>query len=72
MLVRNISVLMTKILLMSEKEPRWSPGADAAERVRHVVLTQTEPQNAGWIATEADVSTNRLCDVLSFLRPQSK
>jgi len=41
---------------MSEKEPSWPPGADAAERVRHVVLTQTEPQNAGWIATEADVS----------------
>lgn len=41
---------------MSQKEPMWPSGADAAERVRHVVLTQTEPQNAGWIATEADVS----------------
>lgn len=41
---------------MSEKEPSWPPDVDSAERVRHVVLTQTESRNAGWIATEADVS----------------
>ena len=41
---------------MSHNEPKWPSGVDAAERVRHVALTQTEPQNAGWIATEADVS----------------
>ncbi|WP_226042977.1 DUF4208 domain-containing protein [Natrinema sp. DC36] len=29
---------------------------DAADRVRHVALTRTTPQNAGWIAEEADVS----------------
>lgn len=41
---------------MSEKEPRWPDGMDAEERVRHVALTRTRPRNAGWIATEADVS----------------
>ncbi|MFC7044797.1 hypothetical protein ACFQH6_04615 [Halobacteriaceae archaeon GCM10025711] len=41
---------------MSDKEPEWPDGMDAAERVRHVVLTRTEPRNAGWIATEAAVS----------------
>jgi hypothetical protein len=41
---------------MSQKDPQWPSGTDAAARIRHVVLTQTEPQNAGWIATEADVS----------------
>jgi len=41
---------------MSEKEPRWPEGMDAAARVRHVALTRTEPRNAGWIADEADVS----------------
>ena len=47
---------MTKTQLMSKKEPRWPENTDAAERVRHVALTRTEPQNAGWIAEEADVS----------------
>jgi hypothetical protein len=41
---------------MSEKEPTWPDGMDAAERVRHVALTRTEPRNAGWIAEEAAVS----------------
>lgn len=47
---------MTKTLLMSEKEPSWPENTDAAERVRHVALTRTEPRNAGWIAEEAAVS----------------
>jgi predicted ArsR family transcriptional regulator len=34
----------------------WPDDADAAERVRHVALTRTEPRNAGWIAEEANVS----------------
>ncbi|MFP9193860.1 hypothetical protein ACLI4Q_19815 [Natrialbaceae archaeon A-CW1-1] len=29
---------------------------DAADRVRHVALTRTTPQNASWIGEEADVS----------------
>lgn len=41
---------------MSEKEPKWPDEMDAAERVRHVALTRTEPRNAGWIADEAAVS----------------
>lgn len=41
---------------MSEKESSWPDGMDAAERVRHVAVTRTEPRNAGWIADEADVS----------------
>jgi len=41
---------------MSENEPKWPDGMDAAERVRHVALTRTEPHNAGWIAEEAAVS----------------
>jgi hypothetical protein len=52
----TISVWLAKTLPVSQNEPKWPSGVDAAERVRHVVLTQTEPQNAGWIATEADVS----------------
>jgi hypothetical protein len=35
---------------MNEKEPNWPDGMDAAERVRHVAITWTEPRNAGWIA----------------------
>ncbi|WP_332900206.1 DUF7342 family protein [Haladaptatus sp. CMSO5] len=41
---------------MSEKEPAWPDKMDAAERVRHVAITRTEPRNAGWIADEAAVS----------------
>ncbi|WP_336361613.1 DUF7342 family protein [Haladaptatus sp. ZSTT2] len=41
---------------MSEKEPTWPDKTDAAERVRHVAITRTEPRNAGWIADEAAVS----------------
>jgi hypothetical protein len=41
---------------MNEKKPIWPDDMDAGERVRHVALTRTEPQNAGWIATEAAVS----------------
>jgi predicted ArsR family transcriptional regulator len=41
---------------MSESASSWPDGMDAAERVRHVAMTRTEPQNAGWIADEAAVS----------------
>lgn len=41
---------------MSETESNWPDDLDAAERVRHVATTRTEPRNAGWIADEADVS----------------
>jgi hypothetical protein len=50
---------------MSEKEPSWPDGMDAGERVRHVALTRTEPRNAGWIATEADVSRDTAVKYLS-------
>jgi hypothetical protein len=43
---------------------------DASERVRHVVLTQTEPQNAGWIATEADVSRDTAVKYLTRMVDQ--
>src|SRR6056297_3835409 len=55
---------------MSEKEPKWPSGVDAAERVRHVALTQTEPQNAGWIATEADVSRDTAVKYLNRMVDQ--
>lgn len=41
---------------MSKKHPAWPDGMDAAERVRQVATTRTQPRNAGWIAEEADVS----------------
>jgi len=55
---------------MSEKQPSWSEGMDAAERVRHVALTRTEPRNAGWIATEADVSRDTAVKYLSRMVEQ--
>ncbi|WP_049928709.1 DUF7342 family protein [Halopiger goleimassiliensis] len=41
---------------MSDHSRAWPEEMDAADRVRHVALTRTTPRNAGWIATEADVS----------------
>lgn len=55
---------------MSEKQPSWPAGMDAAERVRHVALTQTTPRNAGWIATEADVSRDTAVKYLSRMVEQ--
>jgi hypothetical protein len=55
---------------MSEKQPSWPSGMDAAERVRHVALTRTEPRNAGWIATEADVSRDTAVKYLSRMVEQ--
>jgi len=55
---------------MSQNEPKWPSGVDAAERVRHVALTQTEPQNAGWIATEADVSRDTAVKYLNRMVDQ--
>jgi hypothetical protein len=43
---------------------------DAAERVRHVALTRTTPRNAGWIATEADVSRDTAVKYLSRMAEQ--
>ena len=55
---------------MSEKQPAWPDGMDAAERVRHVALTRTTPRNAGWIATEADVSRDTAVKYLSRMADQ--
>jgi hypothetical protein len=55
---------------MSEKQPAWPAGMDAAERVRHVALTRTTPRNAGWIATEADVSRDTAVKYLSRMAEQ--
>ena len=55
---------------MSEKQPSWPEGMDAAERVRHVALTRTEPRNAGWIATEAAVSRDTAVKYLSRMVEQ--
>lgn len=55
---------------MSEKQPSWPAGTDAAERVRHVALTRTTPRNAGWIATEADVSRDTAVKYLSRMADQ--
>lgn len=55
---------------MTEKQPSWPAGMDAAARVRHVALTRTEPRNAGWIATEADVSRDTAVKYLSRMVEQ--
>lgn len=55
---------------MNEKEPSWPGNMDAAERVRHVALTRIEPQNAGWIADEADVSRDTAVKYLTRLVEQ--
>lgn len=55
---------------MSDKEPVWPDGMDAGERVRHVALTRTDPQNAGWIAAEADVSRDTAVKYLTRMVEQ--
>ena len=55
---------------MGEKQPAWPAGMDAAERVRHVALTRTTARNAGWIATEADVSRDTAVKYLSRMAEQ--
>ncbi|WP_204960109.1 DUF7342 family protein [Salinigranum salinum] len=55
---------------MSEKQPSWPDGMDAAERVRNVALTRTDPRNAGWIAIEADVSRDTAVKYLSRMVEQ--
>jgi hypothetical protein len=57
---------------MSEKQPSWPEGMDAAERVRHAALTRTTPRNAGWIATEADVSRDTAVKYLSRMADQGE
>ncbi|RQG90889.1 hypothetical protein EA473_19615 [Natrarchaeobius chitinivorans] len=43
---------------------------DAADRVRHVALTRTTPQNAGWIAEEANVSRDTAAKYLERMADQ--
>ena len=43
---------------------------DAADRVRHVALTRATPQNAGWIAEEADVSRDTAAKYLDRMADQ--
>jgi len=55
---------------MSEKESAWPTDMDAGERVRHVALTRTDPQNAGWIADEAGVSRDTAVKYLTRMVEQ--
>lgn len=41
---------------MTTKTSIWPESTDTAARVRHVLLTRTEPRTAEWIAAEAEVS----------------
>lgn len=45
---------------------------DAAERVRHVAMTRTEPRNAGWIAEEAAVSRDTAVKYLQRMVERSE
>ncbi|QCC56919.1 DUF7342 family protein [Natronorubrum bangense] len=55
---------------MSDQSRAWPPEMDAADRVRHVALTRTTPQNAGWIAEEADVSRDTAAKYLDRMADQ--
>lgn len=55
---------------MTENDPAWPDSMDAAERIRHVALTRTEPRNAGWIADEADVSRDTAVKYLTRMVEQ--
>ena len=57
---------------MSETDPAWPEGTDAAERVRHVALTRTSPRNAGWIADEADVARDTAVKYLTRMVEQGE
>jgi response regulator of citrate/malate metabolism len=61
-----------KTEIMTEKIPSWSEGMDASERVHHVILTRTTPQNAGWIAEEADVSRDTAVKYLTRMVEQDE
>ncbi|GAB3022224.1 DUF7342 family protein [Natronobiforma cellulositropha] len=52
---------------MTDQAREWPADMDAADRVRHVALTRTTPQNAGWIAEEADVSRDTAVKYLTRL-----
>lgn len=65
-----ISILVAKTPVMDEKDPAWPDDMDAAERVRHVALTRTSPQIAGWIADEADVSRDTAVKYLTRMVEQ--
>jgi hypothetical protein len=58
--------------MMTEKRPSWPDGMDASERVRHVILTRTTPQNAGWIAEEAAVSRDTAVKYLTRMVEQDE
>jgi len=55
---------------MSDQSRSWPAEMDAANRVRHVALTRTTPQNAGWIAEEADVSRDTAAKYLDRMTDQ--
>ena len=57
---------------MSDHSRAWPGEMDAAERVRHVALTRTTPQNAGWIAEEADVSRDTAVKYLERMAEQGE
>ncbi len=57
---------------MSDQSRAWPTEMDAADRVRHVALTQTTPQNAGWIAEEADVSRDTAVKYLDRMADQGE
>ena len=57
---------------MSSKSPVWPDDMDASDRVRHVVLTRTSPQNAGWIAEEAAVSRDTAVKYLDKMADQGE
>ena len=55
---------------MSDHSRSWPAEMDAADRVRHVALTRTTPQNAGWIAAEADFSRDTAAKYLDRMADQ--
>ncbi len=57
---------------MSDQSRAWPAEMDAADRVRHVAVTRTTPQNAGWIAKEADVSRDTAVKYLDRMADQGE
>jgi len=57
---------------MSDQSRSWPAEMDAANRVRHVALTRTTPQNAGWIAEEANVSRDTTAKYLDRMADQGE
>lgn len=57
---------------MSDQSRVWPAEMDAADRIRHVALTRTTLQNAGWIAEEADVSRDTAVKYLERMADQGE